>query len=167
MARTDWAAVLTEPAAEYLAHSELCRFGLTAYMPQIRKHHRTPQGRYVMRQFPLFARYLLVRYGDAQSPSVRMARGICRIHPVLADDDGRPWRAPAKVVEAIQQAEQRGDFDEILHKGDQVTLTYGVLATVRSVMNSDAATGMVEILTPLFGGSRARIDRSRLSHAHG
>jgi hypothetical protein len=37
MARNDWVAALTEPAAEYMACTELSRFGLNAYLPQLRK----------------------------------------------------------------------------------------------------------------------------------
>ena len=37
MARTDWVALLTDPAAEYSAATELERLGLNPYLPQIRK----------------------------------------------------------------------------------------------------------------------------------
>jgi len=165
MARTDWAALLTEPAAEYLAYSELVRFGLVPYLPQIKKRHHTRSGQYVMRNYPLFPRYLLIPYGDAYDPSVRLSRGICRHKCVLAAADGRPWRAPNCVIEDVRKAEQAGMYDEILHKGDAVTMAYGVLATVRSVMSSDTTNGMIEMLMPLFGGVRATVDSARLVHA--
>jgi Transcription termination factor nusG len=167
MARSDWAALLTEPAAEYTAKTELQRFGLEPYLPQLRKRHHTRPGRFVMRHYPLFPRYLLIPINRVLDPAVRMARGVCKHRPILADSYGQPWRAPQKIIEAIQLAEQRGDFDEILHKGDNVTLTYGVLATVRAVLATDleSPTGMVELLTPLFGGTKIRIDPSRIAHA--
>jgi hypothetical protein len=164
MARSDWAALLTEPAAEYLAQSELLRFGLQPYLPQIKKRHHTRGGSYVMRHFPLFPRYLLIPINDAHHPSIRLARGICRYRHVLSDEDGRPWRAPSKTIEAVREAESQGRFDEILHKGDHVTLVYGVLSTVQSVCSSDITTGMIEILMPLFGGSRATVNAAKVVH---
>jgi len=165
MARSDWAALLTEPAAEYAACTELERFGLKPYLPQLRKRHHSRTGKFVMRHYPLFPRYLLVHIKDAHHPVVRMAQGINRFKPLLADDDGRPWRAPGPVIEALQLAEQRGDFDEILHKGDNVTLKYGVLATVRSILTTDSNSTMVNILTPLFGGARLRIATTKIARA--
>jgi transcription antitermination factor NusG len=130
----------------------------------LRKRHHTRPGKYVMRHYPLFPRYVLIKIGHASAPELRLARGVCRYRPVLADDDGRPWRAPSTVVEAIREAERRCAFDEILHKGDSVTLAFGVFATVRSVLTATPATNIVELLTPLFGGARARIDTARIAH---
>jgi hypothetical protein len=117
-----------------------------------------------MRHYPLFPRYVLIRIGHAAAPEVRLARGVCRYRPVLADEDGRPWRAPATVVEAIREAERRCEFDEILHKGDHVTFAFGVMATIRSVLASTPATNMVELLTPLFGGARATARTAMIVH---
>jgi hypothetical protein len=165
MARSDWAALLTEPAAEYLAHSELLRFGLEPYLPQLKKRHHTRAGKYVMRNYPLFPRYLLIPINSTTDGAIRLARGIYRTRPLLADNDGRPWRAPGKVIDAVRTAEHSGYFDEILHKGDQVTLACGVLSMVRSVMSSDTTTGMIELLMPLMGGVRATVNSTKVVHA--
>ena len=166
MARSDYAALITESASEYLAHTELQRFGFDPYLPQVKKRQHLRPGKFVMRHYPLFPRYLFVRYADAHHPSIRLARGIARNRCLLADENGRPWRAPCAAIEAVKQAEINGLFDEILHKGDAVTFTYGVLAMVRSVLASDASTaGMVDVITPLFGGARARVDSAKMVHA--
>lgn len=165
MARSDWAALLTEPAAEYVAQIELQRFGLNPYLPQLRKRQHTRAGQYVMRHYPLFARYILIPINQAHVPTIRMARGINRATPLLTGENGRPWRAPQKIIDAIKQAEQEGQFDEILHKGDDVTLAYGVLATVRSVLTETPCNGMVELLSPLLGGSKVRVDQSKIVRA--
>jgi hypothetical protein len=151
MARSDWTALCTEPAAEYRALTELERLGLAPYMPQL-KRRQLVDGRYVLRRFPLFPRYLLIRIDHARHPSIRLARGINKTQPTLSDPEGRLWRAPERVIDAIRTAEQRGDFDEILHKQDPTTLNYGVLATIRATLSDDGA----ELLTPLFGGVRIR-----------
>jgi hypothetical protein len=165
MARSDWAALLTEPAAEYVACSELQRFGLAPYMPQMKKRHRTRSGAFIMRHYPLFPRYLLLPIAEAADPAIHMARGVCRFRPVLADSDGHPWRAPGKVIEAVRKAEDAGMFDQILHRGDTVTLSYGVLSTVRAVLSDDAPHGMVGLLLPLFGGAKATVRQDKVVHA--
>jgi Transcription termination factor nusG len=165
MARSDWAALLTEPAAEYVACTELRRFGLDPYMPQLLKRHATRPGAYVMRHFPLFPRYLLIPIKDTTNPVIRLARGVAKYKPVLSDEEGRPWRAPEKVIEAVREAEATGRFDEILHKGDHVTLAYGALATVKSVMSSEVSAGMIELLLPLFHGCRATVSATKIVHA--
>lgn len=163
MARTDWTALLTEPAAEYTAHTELQRLGLAPYLPQLRKRQHTRVGACVTRSFPLFPRYLLILAKDAYHPSIRFARGVARSRHILADTEGRLWRAPQRVIDAVREAERRGFFDEILHKGDPVTLTSGVLASVCSVLTDTQTAGMIELLTPLFGGSRATIAAAKVA----
>lgn len=165
MARSDWAALITDPAAEYLAQSELSRFGMTPYLPQQRKRHHIRSGKYVMRSYPLFPRYILIPYNDAHDPNVRLARGICRQKPILSGDDGRPWRAPDKVIEKLRAGEEAGLYDDFLHRGDHVTVAHSALAAVRSVLSSDTTTGMIELLTPLFGGARAMVDGDKLMRA--
>ena len=162
MARSDWAALITEPASEYIAHTELCRFGLRPYLPQIKKRHHTRTGQYVMRNFPIFPRYLFIPITDARHASIRLARGICKYRTLLADDEGRPWRAPEKAIDAVRLAERTGLFDEILRKGDSVALASGVLSAVKSVCSSDITVGMIELFTPLFGGSRAAVEASKV-----
>jgi hypothetical protein len=157
MSRSDWAALQTEPAAEYIAYSELQRFGLAPYMPQLKRRHRTRTGSFVMRNYPLFPRYLLIPITDTTDPTVRMARGICRFRPVLADAEGRPWRAPERAIRAVQKAEQHGMFNQILNPGDVVSLSNGVLSAVRAVMSETTSPGMIELLLPLFGGAHASV----------
>jgi hypothetical protein len=117
-----------------------------------------------MRNFPIFPRYLFIPISDAHHASIRLARGICRYRPLLADDEGRPWRAPSKTIDAVRTAEAAGIFDEILHKGDSVTLAFGVLSAVRSVCSSDTTAGMIEILMPLFQGCRATVNAAKVVH---
>jgi len=162
----DWAALIVDPNAEYLALVELERYGLKPYLAQAKRLWTAPRSTApVMRKFPIFPRYLLIPYPDAHDPHVRLARGICRHRCLLADELGRPWRAPAKVIDGVREAEQSGQFDEILHKGDHVTMACGVLATLRAVCTSDVPSGMIELLTPLFGGSKATVNATRIVHA--
>ena len=84
----------------------------------------------VLRRFPLFPRYLLLRIDEAGHSALRIARGLRKLRPVLAADDGQPWRCPADIVTAIMAAECRDEFDEIIVKGDNVRLMKGALAGI-------------------------------------
>jgi hypothetical protein len=154
LSRSDWAALTTEPAAEYTAATELQRFGLDPYLPQLRKRWSDPHGGLIPRRYPLFPRYLLVPYGESAHRAVRYARGLRRIKPILADDQGRPWRCPDAVIDAIRAAESSGAFDEIIGQGDRVKLTAGVLSCVAARMSGSKGI-RVELILSLFGGAKA------------
>jgi hypothetical protein len=165
MARTDWIALVTEPAAEYLAATELSRFGVTVYLPQLRRRWLNPHGGAALTRFhPLFPRYLLAPVQESRSPALRCARGVRRIKPILADEEGRPRLVPGHVIAAIKEAEARGMYDEIVAKGDSMKFAHGVLASISAVMESSKGN-TVQLLLPLFGGSRASVASSKVVRA--
>lgn len=165
MARSDWVALVTEPAAEYVARTDLVRFGLEPYLPQIRRRCSVPFAtRFRVRLYPLFPRYLLLPQRQLDRGLIRVCRGLSRVRPLLCDSDGRPWRAADHVVLAIKSAEQNGDFDENLMKGDKVKITDGILANIDAFLEkSDENTA--ELLTPLFGGASVKVARDRVARA--
>jgi hypothetical protein len=154
MARDDWTALTTNPQSEYTAYTELIRFGLSPYLPQIRRRWLAPQSRQLlMRQYPLFPRYLLLPYRDLNPTAIRTARGLSRQNTILSDKEGRPWRTPDKVVQAIKTAEHNGKFDEILFKGDKIAFNSGILQGIQAFIEK-SSLNTVELLSPLFGGAR-------------
>lgn len=164
MARTDWTALQTAPAAEYLVLSELERFGLHPYLPQFCRRHRPSHSHpFVFRRYPLFPRYLFLPFPQANATQIanRMVRGLDRLHPILAHPDGRPWRAPTTVIDNLRQAEQNGRFDENLRSGDSVIVTTGPCAGIRAVLATTLVSAVgadtVALFTPLFGGARATV----------
>jgi hypothetical protein len=164
MARNDWVALVTDPGAEYTAWVELTRVGLRPYLPQGRRRWHPPHSTTsLLRRYPLFPRYILLPIGDVKLPALRLCRGLRKLRPILSDAEGRPWRAPDAVIAAVRESEDRGDFDEILHKGDPVKLTQGVLAGVQAVLNETAKKGRVEVLLALFGGVRASIPQANIA----
>jgi hypothetical protein len=166
MARNDWVALVTDPAAEYVARTELERFGLRPYLPQLRKRWVSPHVRAVLpRKYPLFPRYLLLPLRDADALAVRICRGVRRAKPILCNAEGRPWRAPDLVIRAVMTAEVRGDFDEFLVQGDKVVLAKGVLAGVKAVLTGLPVCNRVEVLLPLFGGARTSVPEANVARA--
>jgi hypothetical protein len=160
MARTDWVALVTEPAAEYVARTELERFDLRPYLPQVRKRWVNPRGGAVlMRRYPLFPRYILLPIRDATGFAVRVCRGLRKFKPILSTAEGRPWRAPDDVIAAVREAEARGAFGQILTPGNKIQFAKGVLAGVAAVLTNTAR----EVLLPLFGGIRAMVPQANVA----
>jgi hypothetical protein len=129
MARTDWVAIQTDPAAEYTARVELERLGLTPYLPQIRRRWRPARSTAVMvRLYHVFPTYIFLPIRSSDAPAVRLARGVRRVKPVLCDSEGRLWRCPEAVVDAVRETEAAGGYDEALGPGDSVRLTFCSMA---------------------------------------
>jgi len=168
MARTDWAALVTEPAQEYQIRTELERFGLHPYLPQLRRRHHAGHHAFVLRHYPLFPRYLLLPYNQALDPRIRLITHIHRTnaHPtgVLTNADGRPWRCPAEAIQEIRCAEIEGHFDEVKIEGTAVTFTAPHLTNLRATLTRVINPSTVAVFTPLFGGSKAIVKSARLGH---
>ena len=163
MAHNDWVALVTEPAKEYLAQSELLRFGVNPYLPQCKRRWRQGPGLpFVERKYPLFPRYILLPFYDLDRRKVGSCQGICRARSILANADGTLWRAPNRVIEQIKTAEQAGNFDETLKIGDEVVLDVPVLLNIPHIIEKlDARTA--HIVTPLLGGARLRVKRAAIT----
>lgn len=165
MARTDWTAIVTGAAQEYLACSELLRFGLNPYLPQVRKRWLTPHtSKLMVRQYPIFPRYLFLPVADAQSNVLDACQGLRKPNPTLTYRDGRIWRAPAAVIDGLRQAETTGYFDDVLVKGDKIRINSGVLAGIPAFLESSNLHS-VELLTPLLGGVKVKLAANRVSRA--
>jgi hypothetical protein len=104
MARTDWVALVTEPANEYRIRVQLERFDLHPYLPQCRQRWRCPGGGDRVKLRPLFPRVVLLPWPEANS---LVLRNIARIQ-VLS------LRIPGAIVSAILLREAAREFD---HEG--------------------------------------------------
>lgn len=167
MARTDWAALIINPAREYAARTELERYGLTPYLPQCRRRCRLAADNYVLRQYPLFPGYVLIPINQTQSPNLRFVPNIMRTPEIpsgILHSNGRPWRATAMEIHEIREAEIFGRFDDQLREGHIVTFTNPSLAHLRGTITKVISPSTVSILTPLFGGSKAVAKTKNIGH---
>jgi hypothetical protein len=164
MARTDYCALVTEPMSEYLAATELERYGLRPYIPQLRRRHLALHGSQLIAKLsPLFPRYPLLPIGDAGAPAIRLASGLRRSRPVLSDDDGNPWRCPRDVIAELMEHEAAGMFDEVLMPGDAVRIKGGALAGMLGLLQKNSKASRLTILSPLFGGVRATVSSKNIT----
>lgn len=154
MARTDWTALVTAPSMEYPARIDLERFCLRPYLPQQCRRvliQNTPR----LRKFPMFSGYLFLPVVDVDYHVLRIARGILKSNPTLTSPDGKLWRAPREIIEKIRVAEDSGEFDEKMQIGAKVQLRHKGFADIPAFIEASGA-GMLELFTPLLGGSRLK-----------
>jgi hypothetical protein len=90
-------------------------------------------------------------------PSV--LRGVRKTKPILCDENGRPWRVHGDVVDTLMLAETRGEFDEMLMRGDRVRIK-GALGDMEALMTGQSKR-LIGVLSPLFGGSRMTIPAAK------
>jgi hypothetical protein len=155
LAKDDWVAAVTEPAAEYSAKIELERLGLHPYLAQFRKVWSPPgASKPMVRLHPLFPRYLFLPLIEARVREMHYARGLRRPQAILASAEGRPWVATESEINTVIQLEKQGSFDEILAIGDRVRLKKtGVLSGIEILLSSSTSR-TAELFLPLFGGCR-------------
>jgi hypothetical protein len=166
MARTDWVTLVTDPAAEYLARTELERFDLRPYLPQRRRRWRSPSSaKSLLRRYPLFPRYLLLPICAVKHDALPLCRGLRKFKPILSDNEGRLWRCPRSVIEAIRERETHGEFDEVIAVGDKVRLGKGALCGVQAVLTEIDREGRLSLLLPLFGGAKATVPQADVARA--
>jgi hypothetical protein len=165
MARNDWTAIVTDPAQEYFAQSELLRFGFQPYLPQIRKRWLIARNaKLLMRCYPLFPRYILLPLNDARNGNIHACQGLRKYRPILADAEGHPWRIPEHIITVLKNAETSGYFDDVLAKGDKMRITSGVLANIPAFLEKSSHNS-VELLTPLLGGARIKTTSAKVARA--
>lgn len=165
MSRSDFTALVTEPAAEYRACIELERFGLRPYLPQLKRRWIDRSGYFTARLYPLFPSYLLIPIGDANHTAVRLAPGVRKVRPLLTSAEGRPWRCPEEVVTRIMQAEARGDFDEMAPaRGDKMMIKTGALAGMEALMEQLSGT-RAQLFVALLGGARVSVAAAKVVRA--
>jgi hypothetical protein len=166
MARDDWVAVVTDPGAEYTAFTELTRFELRPYLPQRRRRWRSPSSaKSLSRRYPLFPRYLLLPIRAVKHDALPLCRGLRKFKPILSDNEGRLWRCPHSVIEAIRERETRGEFDEVVAVGDKVQVAKGALRGVEAVLTEIDDRGRLSLLLPLFGGAKATVPQTDVARA--
>jgi hypothetical protein len=172
MSRTDWTALVTRPSAEYAAVSDLARFGLNPYLPQVRRLHLAPSTTPMLRRYPLFPRYLFLPFRQLDYDVLRNCRTLLQPKPVLADALGRPWRAPLHVIEAVRRIEAAGTLDESPESNLKIPLKIGDKVRINNKL-LDGITAFIEnssdkdlhVLMPLLGGARVRVARASVTKA--
>jgi hypothetical protein len=92
-----------------------------------------------------------------------VCRGVRKLKPILADAEGRPWRAAEALIDAVREAEAKGAFDEALQAGDKVRIANGVLTDVAAILVANHNGCRAEVLLPLFGGVRATVPQGQVA----
>lgn len=161
-----WYVVVTGPNREERAAERLTARGLTVYWPKAKrtirlKHRRNLNGAPETVERPAFPRYLFVAIlsGLAVWRTILDTPGVLGIlHWGEA-----PLRVRGGLIEAVQVAEDMGQFDEatgdakakpaeiVLHEGDQVVITAGPATGYRAEVKSMVGKQYASILVDMNG----------------
>ncbi len=162
-----WTAVTTLGTMEYVVHSELNRAGLSPYLAQ-RKASWAPRGatRPMTRKIPIFPKYVFLPVAEARLPQVHYCRGLPSQKYLLTSAEGAIWTMGSAIVDEIMRLEREGTFDEVPPElGDRVRLKGGGALSTMELLVASLDTATAQILTPLFGGTRATVKTADLARA--
>jgi len=148
-----WFVAFTQSQRELLAIENLRRQGWRTFLPfcvATRRHARM----FRTVRVPVFARYVFVALNLDRDRwrSVNGTLGVQRL--VMAGD--RPTPAPIGVVETLMRSvDQDGNlaFTSALQPGARVRLVSGPFAEALGVLSALDASGRVEVLLEMLGGS--------------
>jgi transcriptional antiterminator RfaH len=128
--------------------------GINVYFPTMRKevkHFRTKA--WISRTYPLFTGYA---FADLSAHDLGRVHELRNVLGLLKDGEGTPVPVDRQIVEDLQEAEARGDFDVLrppsrrLQPGQHVEIKRGALAghhvSVTSISGKRAIRAVVEIL---------------------
>jgi transcriptional antiterminator RfaH len=158
-----WFVAFTQSQRELLAIDNLHRQGWSTFLPfhvATRRHAR----RFRTVRVPAFPRYVFVAL-DLDRDRWRSVNGTFGVQRLVMAHD-RPIPAPIGVIETlIQSVDRHGnlEFTSALEPGSRVRLLSGPFADAFGVLNALDASGRVEVLLEMLGGSiRLKVDAAQI-----
>ena len=174
----EWFALRVAAGCERRVATEVAEHGVKAYCPLAARFvnwcpRRSGSRRRIIRQFPVFSRYIFVGLGPRQNviPSRRWNE---RIEAVLSDSHG-PLRVPSAAIAAINAWEIAGQWDETkgwdektpFQPGVEVQVMQGPFAGFGATVEAIEAEGRIRVLATLFGRrTRLHVDADQLELAN-
>ena len=158
-----WFVAFTQAGRELLASEHLHRQGWPTFMPfhiATRRHAR----KFRTVRAPAFPRYVFVAL-DLDRDRWRSVNGTIGVQRLVMAVD-RPLPVPSGVVETLMQSVDRDGsltFTSALLPGSRVRLASGPFADELGILNTLDASGRVEVLLELLGGSvRVKTDVAQI-----
>ena len=148
-----WFVAFTQARQELRAIDNLHRQGWRTFLPfhfATRRHAR----KFRTVRAPVFPRYVFVAL-DLDRDRWRSVNGTFGVQRLVMAED-RPIPAPVGVVETLMQSVDRHgnlEFTSALRPGSRVRLVSGPFANALGVLNALDASGRVEVLLEMLGGS--------------
>jgi hypothetical protein len=167
MAKDAFACAVTQGGHEYVAETDLRRLGLHPYLAQYRVSWSPPGAvKPLARKRPLFPKYIFIPIREARSREMYFVRGLAGRKHLLSSAEGVLWIAPAEAVHLIETLENEGAYDQLdVGLGDKVRLKTNGPLSVMDLLVQRADAKLVEMLSPLFGGSRVVARAESLARA--
>jgi transcription antitermination factor NusG len=148
-----WFVAYTQARQELVAIDNLHRQGWRTFLPfhvATRRHAR----KFWTVRTPVFPRYVFVAL-DLDRDRWRSANGTFGVQRLVMAAD-RPIPAPVGVVETLMRSVDRHgnlEFTTAIKRGSRIRLVSGPFADAFGVLNALDASGRVEVLLEMLGGS--------------
>ena len=146
----EWYLVMSHPREERKAEENLKAQGLTVLLPRYAKE-RLYRGRRVVREEPLFPRYLFVElnWSQGQGSTIRSTRGVSALvrfglHPAKVP---RVWINYLKAQEALRNQ----SIEPLFRPGDKVRIVEGAYQGLEGIYERPLGEDRVEVLLRLMG----------------
>ena len=155
-------AIVCDPQRERMASSGLTEKGFSVYAPSLRILRTLPRSTALcVIERPLFGRYLFAGWRGGDFPLGRI-RGITGVEGYvrMGGKLGEPLSIPAKIVHAIMQRENEGEFDHTrvrtlddygIVEGQEMRVKSGPFASFPAKVRGLMKSGDAEIVLSLFG----------------
>ena len=155
-------AIICNPQCERRAALGLAAKGFTIYAPSLRVLRTLPRSAALcVIEKPLFGRYLFAGWRGGDFPLGRI-RGVVGVEGYvrMGGKLGEPLSIPAKIVHAIMQRENEGEFDHTrvrtlddygIVEGQEMRVKSGPFASFPAKVRGLMKSGDAEIVLSLFG----------------
>ena len=162
-----WYVVHTKPRQEHRAQENLTAQGYGCYLPML-SAEKLLRGKLIVRQEPLFARYLFIELDASQSGKswapIRSTLGVSK----LVTFGSEPAKVSPELI-AILRHHTENAFTEpvaLYQPGDRVTITEGPFAGIDAVFQlSDGEARAMVLIEILSKPTKLRVPITSLSMA--
>ena len=158
-----WFVAFTQSQREMVAVDNLRRQGWPTFLPfhvATRRHAR----RFRTVRVPVFPRYVFVAL-DLERDRWRSVNGTLGVQRLVMAHD-RPIPAPIGAIETLMRSVDRHgnlEFTSAFEPGSRVRLVSGPFADALGVLHALDASGRVEVLLEMLGGSvRLKVDAAQI-----
>ena len=158
-----WHAIMTKPQKESFALEKLSEQDFIVYCP-LRTHEKIIHHKRVIKNLPLFPRYLFIYHDDIflrQQHTIRSTPGVSQLISI----NGSPNPIDDSIISLVMSKEQddQNSPEHFFHHGDRVTITQGVMKGIDAIYDCEDGEQRAILLINLIQKSHpVKIDKTDL-----
>lgn len=161
-----WYVVRARPSLELKAAEEIAGLGQVAYVSRYRKEYKHARHKgWSVKYYSLMPGYLFVLATDHWPRVLNCESVDC----ILRSNNGEPVPIPDTTVQAIRQAQDAGDYDEMrvhgrLEAGTSVKVLTGALAGLHGPVSASTDAHVIMTLQMFGREVAAKVPLEKLGH---